>query len=192
MGSIWWYSTRAAGLVAWGLLSASVIAGLLLSGRATGRRLRPNWLTDLHRGLSGLAVAFAQARPRRGDRGGRQLHVHFGVADVLLPLASGWKPLAVAWGIVSMYLLVAVEATSLLRRRLTKKQWRAVHVLKAPAVPLRHRPRHHRRHRAGHAGRHHRRPRGGRHVAGLTTYRVLDARERARHVLGAPEAAPTG
>lgn len=183
MGSIWWYSTRAAGLVAWGLLSASVIAGLLLSGRATGKRLRPNWLTDLHRGLSGLAVAFVGVHVVTVVA---DSYVHFGAADVLVPLASGWKPLAVAWGIVAMYLLVAVEASSLLRRRLTKKRWRAIHLLSFPLFLS----------ATAHgitAGTELGTLAGTiaaivvvAVVAGLTTYRVLDARERAAAAAAAP------
>jgi len=34
--------------------------------------------------------------------------VHFGPAQLLIPLASAWRPGAVAWGIVAFYLLVAV------------------------------------------------------------------------------------
>jgi DMSO/TMAO reductase YedYZ heme-binding membrane subunit len=52
---------------------------------------------------------------------------HFGRADVLVPLASSWKPVAVAWGVVSMYFLVAIEATSLAMKTLPKRLWRAVH-----------------------------------------------------------------
>ena len=102
-------------------------------------------------------------------------------ADVLVPMASGWKPLAVAWGIVSMYLLVAVEATSLLRRHLTKKQWRAVHLL---SFPLFLSATAHGVSAGTELG-----TLGGTiaavlvtaTVAGLTTYRILDARERAAH-----------
>lgn len=186
MGSIWWYSTRAAGLVAWGLLSASVIAGLLLSGRVTGKRLRPNWLTDLHRGLSGLATAFVGLHVVTVVA---DSYVHFGAADVLVPLASGWRPVAMAWGIVAMYLLVAVEASSLLRRRLTKQQWRVIHVLSFPLWLT----------ATAHgvtAGRELGTVGGtiaavavAAVVAGLTAYRVLDARERASAAAtGAPTA----
>jgi DMSO/TMAO reductase YedYZ heme-binding membrane subunit len=56
-------------------------------------------------------------------------YVQFSIADALVPMVSSWHPLAVAWGIVGMYVLVAVEVTSLLRARLTPKVWRGVHVL---------------------------------------------------------------
>jgi sulfoxide reductase heme-binding subunit YedZ len=54
--------------------------------------------------------------------------VHFGLLDVLVPLASGWRPVTVAAGVVAAWLLVAVELTSLLRGRLPATAWRWVHL----------------------------------------------------------------
>lgn len=129
MAAGWWYANRAAGLVAWALLSASMVVGLLLSSKALGKKARPNWLTDLHRGLSGLAVAFVGVHVAAaiGDS-----YVHFGAADVLVPGVSSWRPLAIAWGVVSMYLLIAVEGSSLLRKHLSKAVWRKIHFLSFP------------------------------------------------------------
>ena len=59
-------------------------------------------------------------------------YVHFGPTEILVPLASSWHPVAVAWGIISMYLLVAVEVTSLLRRHLSRRLWRMTHFLSFP------------------------------------------------------------
>ena len=46
---------------------------------------------------------------------------------VLVPLAAKWHPVALAWGVVAFYLLLAVELTSLARSRLPKTIWRRVH-----------------------------------------------------------------
>ena len=54
--------------------------------------------------------------------------MHFGVAEILVPFASDWKPGAVAWGVVSMYLLVAVQLTSLMMRRIPRTWWKRVHM----------------------------------------------------------------
>ena len=125
----WWYINRAAGLVAWALLSASIVLGLLLSSKALGKRVRPNWIQDFHRGLSGLAVVFVGVHVAGaiGDT-----YIHFGAADVLIPFASGWRPMAIAWGVVSAYLLVAVELSSLLRKHIPKTAWRKIHFLSFP------------------------------------------------------------
>ncbi len=119
-----WYVARASGLVGWGLLAAATVWGLALSTKILGPRPRPNWLLDLHRWLGGLALIFT------GVHVGALLadqYVHFGVTSVLVPFASKWHPVAVAWGVVSFYLLLAVELTSLARARLSKKVWRRVH-----------------------------------------------------------------
>jgi peptidoglycan/LPS O-acetylase OafA/YrhL len=47
-------------------------------------------------------------------------------------LASTWRPGAVAWGVAALYLLIAVETTSLARRMLPRRIWRATHFLSFP------------------------------------------------------------
>ena len=54
---IWWYLARAGGIVAWRLLTLTVIWGLLLRTRLTPSATRQS-LADLHRFLAGLAVTF--------------------------------------------------------------------------------------------------------------------------------------
>jgi predicted ferric reductase len=119
-----WYLARAGGLVAWSLAAASVLWGLGLSTRALGRRPRPNWLYDLHRFLGGLALVFTGVHVLSVlvDR-----YVHFGLVNVLVPFTGSWHPVAVAWGILAFYLLLAVELTSLLRVHLSARLWRRVH-----------------------------------------------------------------
>jgi predicted ferric reductase len=119
-----WHVARAAGLVAWALSTAAVLWGLLLSTRITGRRPPPSWLADLHRYLGGLTVTFTAIHVAAllADT-----WVPFDVADILVPFASEWRPSAVAWGVVALYLLLAVEVTSLLRRRVPTRWWTAVH-----------------------------------------------------------------
>ena len=123
-GNFAWYVARAAGIVSWTLLAAATLWGLALSTRALGRRPRPNWLLDLHRWLGGTALAFTGVHVLAllADQ-----YVNFGLVEILVPFASSWHPVAVAWGVVAGYLLLAVELTSLARNRLTKRTWRRVH-----------------------------------------------------------------
>jgi DMSO/TMAO reductase YedYZ heme-binding membrane subunit len=123
---LWWYVARAGGLVAWTLLAASTLWGLALTTRAFAGRAASRWLLDLHRFLGGLSVAFVAVHLTGVVA---DTFVHFGPADVLVPLASGWHPVWVAWGIVAFYLLLAVEVTSLLRARLPHRLWKGVHGL---------------------------------------------------------------
>jgi hypothetical protein len=126
---LWWYVARSGGILAWVMLSAGVIWGLLLSTRVLGRRPRPVWLLDLHRFLGACAVVFSVIHVVAivADS-----YVHFGLTEVLVPFASSWHPVAVAWGIVSIYLLAAVEVTSLLRKHLSRRAWHVVHLASLP------------------------------------------------------------
>ena len=121
---VWWYVARASGIVGWVLVSASVVFGLWVSLRLT-RRPRPNWVLDVHRFLGGLSVVFVGVHLAGlvADS-----YVQFGLRELLVPLASPWKPVAVAWGIVALYLLVAIEATSLAMRRLPRRVWHGIHL----------------------------------------------------------------
>ncbi len=126
MTQIPWYVARASGIVAWALILLTIVWGLLLATKVLGRRPGPAWLLSLHRYLGALAVVFV------GVHVGAVLldtYTNFGVTDVLVPLTGSWHPLAVAWGIVGMYLLAAIEITSLLRHRMSKRAWHAVHLL---------------------------------------------------------------
>ena len=120
-----WYLARATGYIAWALVTTSVISGLLLATRLTNGRPTPAWILDLHRFLAGTAVAFTGLHLAGlvADS-----YVHFGVADLFLPFASSWRTGAVALGVIALYLLAAVEISSLLMRRLPRRIWRGIHL----------------------------------------------------------------
>ena len=124
-----WYTARASGIVTLMLVSASVLFGLLMSTSLVDARIRLAWVLDLHRFLGATAVAFLVLHV-----GSILLdsYVHFGLIEVLVPFTGTWHPVAVAWGIVSLYLLAAVEVTSLLRARLSLRLWRSSHYLSFP------------------------------------------------------------
>ena len=123
---LWWYVSRSAGIVGWALCAASVLWGLALATRALGRTPSAPWLLDLHRFLGGLAVVFVGVHmvSLMIDP-----FVRFTIGDLMVPFASTqYKPGAVAWGVVAFYLLVAVEITSLLKKRISARLWRGVHL----------------------------------------------------------------
>lgn len=125
---VFWYVARSSGLLAWALLTASVVLGILMGARIVKSPSKA-WQTDLHRFLGGLAVIFVAVHivGLVADN-----YVHFGWAEVFVPLASSWRPLDVAAGVLAMYLLVAVELTSLLKKYLPKKVWKSVHFSSYP------------------------------------------------------------
>ncbi len=75
--------------------------------------------TDVHRLVEGTPMHLAGLVA--------DTYVGFGWVEILVPMASTWKPGAVAFGIVGMYLLVAVEVSSLAKRRLPHELWRWIH-----------------------------------------------------------------
>ena len=120
-----WYAARASGIVAWALVAAAVVWGLLLSGRVLAGRPTPKWLLDLHRFLGALAVTFTAVHVAAlvADN-----YTRFGADDLLVPFASDWKPGAVALGVVGLWLLAAIELTSLWMQKLPRRLWKWVHL----------------------------------------------------------------
>lgn len=124
-----WYIARSSGILGWVLLSASVLWGLTLSAKLRPGGVRPAWIVDYHRYLGALASMFTIVHVAAIVADG---YTDFGLSEVFVPLASSWRPGAVAWGVVAVYLLAAVELTSLMRRRLPRSLWKAIHLLSLP------------------------------------------------------------
>ena len=121
---VWWYVTRSSGIVAWALLTASVLMGILIPAKFSARQ-RPAWLLDIHRWLGGCTIGFVVIHLAAlvADS-----YVHFGLVDLVVPFASDWRPGAVALGVIATWILVVVEATSLAMRRLPRALWRWIHI----------------------------------------------------------------
>jgi sulfoxide reductase heme-binding subunit YedZ len=119
-----WYAARAGGLVAYLLVSASVLAGILLAGKRHVPGLPRFAVEDVHRFLGLLAGIFIVVHV-----GSVALDsvVPFSPAQLLVPFTADYRPLATGLGIVALELLLAVSATNLLRSRLPYRVWRRVH-----------------------------------------------------------------
>jgi sulfoxide reductase heme-binding subunit YedZ len=121
-----WYAARAGGMLAFGLLSATVLLGVLLAGR----KALPHWprfaVEDVHKFANVLTWTFV------GIHGGALLvdtYFDFGLVHVLLPFASPYRPAAVAAGVVGAELLAALALTNRLCDRLPYSTWRRAHYL---------------------------------------------------------------
>ena len=121
---IWWFVSRSSGIIAWALVSLAVCWGLFISTKAVAKASTPAWLLDFHRYLGGISVVFTAIHliGLAADN-----YVDFGWAELFVPMSSAWKPGAVAFGIVGLYLLIAVEATSLAMKWLPRPVWRWIH-----------------------------------------------------------------
>lgn len=126
---VWWFVSRSSGMIAWALLTLAVAWGLFVSTKAVAKAATPAWLLDLHRFLGGLAVVFTAIHLLGlwADT-----YVEFGLRELFVPMASTWKPGAVAFGIVALYILLAVELTSLTMKHLPRRVWRWVHRTSLP------------------------------------------------------------
>lgn len=119
-----WLLARASGLTAYALLTASVLAGLVLKSRPFGRALRAATVTDVHRFLALLGLAML------GLHGGALVldrTVKITPAALLVPGASGYRPLPVALGVAAAELTALIVLSFSLRRRIGVRSWRRLH-----------------------------------------------------------------
>lgn len=122
--SAYWYLTRATGVVALVLLTASVVLGVLGPLRVSAPRWPRFAIDTLHRDVSLLVLVVLV------------VHIITTVADSftsislvnsLIPFTGSYRPLWIGFGAASFDLLVALVVTSLVRRRLGYRAWRAIH-----------------------------------------------------------------
>jgi Ferric reductase like transmembrane component len=128
-----WYSTRATGVVALVLLTATVVLGIAGSARFA----TPSWprvvTGGLHRNLSVLVVAFVGAHILTTVL---DSYARIGWISAVIPFASSYRPLWLGLGALAFDLLLALLVTSLIRDRLSYRAWRAVHWLGYACWPI--------------------------------------------------------
>ena len=95
-GRVWWWLTRSAGIVAWVVVAATVVWGLLASTKMIRRRGAPAWILDLHRYLGTLTIVFVAIHVAAVWL---DSFVKFDAKQLFVPFAATWRPHAVAWGI---------------------------------------------------------------------------------------------
>jgi sulfoxide reductase heme-binding subunit YedZ len=121
-----WLLARAAGLTAYVLLTASVLAGLVLKSRPFGRAVRSAAVTDVHRSL---AVAGLAALALHGAALVLDATVHVSPLGLLVPGLIGYRPAWTALGVVAAELMVAIVVSFRLRKRIGARNWRRLHWL---------------------------------------------------------------
>jgi sulfoxide reductase heme-binding subunit YedZ len=127
-----WYTTRATGIVALVLLTATMVLGILTAGRA--RSTLPAFArADIHRRIAVLAVIFLA------------IHVLTSVLDtyvdinwltIVVPFTSSYHTGWLALGTVGVDLFLAVAITSALRQRIPARAWRLCHWLAYLSWPV--------------------------------------------------------
>lgn len=129
MSGATWYFARSAGIVAYLLLSSSVLLGIVLAGKT--RLTWPRFaVEEVHRFLAILTGVFIVLH------GGSLLLdkvVPIGLGQELVPFTSPYRPLAVGLGVTAMELVAAVGISNAFRGQIPHRVWRTVHYLTLPA-----------------------------------------------------------
>jgi predicted ferric reductase len=128
-----WTLIRTAGIGAYLMLFLSVTWGLAATTGPLGKRVSKASAATLHQAMSTVALVL--------------LGVHlaglvadafmpFSLAELTLPFASEYRPVAVTFGIVAMYVTLFVIGASWLRSKIGMSRWRRTHLLAVPAFIL--------------------------------------------------------
>lgn len=122
-----WYANRGTGVVLLALFTITLLFGLLSTRQGRASRLWPRFMTqDVHRYLSLLTSVLLAT------------HVLTAVLDeyvdirwwqALVPVGGAYRPIFLGLGAIALDATLAVVLTSLARRRIPLRAWRAVHLL---------------------------------------------------------------
>jgi methionine sulfoxide reductase heme-binding subunit len=121
-----WYIARAGGIVAYLLLTASVLLGLLLSGKSNVRGWPRFAIEEVHAfaGLLAGCFIFLHAGVLLFDG-----YMPFSLGQLLVPGTAPYRPLEVAFGVIAAEVLVALALTNRYRSRIPYRLWRRAHYL---------------------------------------------------------------
>jgi methionine sulfoxide reductase heme-binding subunit len=131
--SAYWYLARATGMVSLVLLTASVVLGVLGPLRVAAPRWPRFTIDTMHRDVSLLVVVLLA------------FHILTSVLDTftsislvnsVIPFTGSYRPLWLGLGALSFDLLLALVVTSIYRRRLGYRAWRAIHWLAYASWPV--------------------------------------------------------
>ena len=128
-----WYASRATGIVALLLLTAVLVLGILVNRQGRLPGLPRFAVTSLHRNISLLTVAFVAMHVVTAVL---DSYVSIPVSAGVIPFASSYERFWLGLGAISFDLMLAMIITSLLRGRLNRTLWRAVHLLAYASWPV--------------------------------------------------------
>ncbi|HUB72713.1 MAG TPA: ferric reductase-like transmembrane domain-containing protein [Solirubrobacteraceae bacterium] len=131
--SAYWYLTRSTGAVALLLLTGALVLGVLDVERVS----TPAWprfvLDSLHRNVALLAMTFLGVHVITAVL---DSFASISPVDAVIPFVGAYRPFWLGLGALALDLLAAVTLTSLMRRRLGYRSWRAVHALTYLSWPV--------------------------------------------------------
>lgn len=119
-----WLLARASGLTAYVLLTASVVAGLVVKSRPFGRAVKAAAAADVHRFLALLGLGMIALH---GVALTLDSTVRMPLAALVLPGLSTYRPAAVAAGVLAAELAGLIVVSFSFRRRIGMRNWRRLH-----------------------------------------------------------------
>jgi sulfoxide reductase heme-binding subunit YedZ len=128
-----WVLLRAAGIGSYLMLFLSVAWGLVATTSIVTKRISKPSANLFHAFVAstGLALLGVHLGLLLVDE-----FMPFSLADITVPMASDYRPVAIAAGIVAMYAVVIVVVSSWLRKPIGTVWWRRLHMLAVPAFTL--------------------------------------------------------
>ncbi len=121
-----WYLTRSAGVVAYLLLAASTIWGLLLSTKLLKEIIPAALAMAMHNILSWLALTFTGAHMISllfDD------YFSYTPADLIIPFIGPFHPGWVGLGVLGFYVMLITTLSFYVRKQIGQKTWRKLHYL---------------------------------------------------------------
>jgi sulfoxide reductase heme-binding subunit YedZ len=131
--SVFWYASRATGVVTLLLFTAALVVGLLVTSKGRLPGLPGFAVTSLHRNLSLLGLAFVVVHVLTAVLDG---YVSIPLVSAVIPFASGYERFWLGLGAVALDANIAIILTSLIRGRLPRRWWRPVHLLAYLSWPV--------------------------------------------------------
>jgi methionine sulfoxide reductase heme-binding subunit len=128
-----WYLSRGSGAVSLILLSVAVALGVVDQRRWYAPRWPRFAVHSLHRWVSLFALCFLLVHILSAVV---DSFAPIGLLDAVIPLHGSYRPLWLGLGALAFDMLVAVAVTSLLKKRIGHRNWRAVHWLSYAAWPV--------------------------------------------------------
>ena len=122
--SLPWLFERSFAFMAYIAVTLSVVYGLLLSTNVLDAIAHRPVNFTLHQDLAALGLGMAGIH---GALLGLDASMPFSLAQMLVPGAAPYAPLAVGVGQVSLYLMALVTASFYVRRRIGQRAWRTLH-----------------------------------------------------------------
>lgn len=123
---VYWYISRAAGMLAYAALWSSTVWGLIISSKIVDTWIPRPISFGLHQFISTLALVLTGVHvfSLLGDS-----YFTFTLDTLLVPGRSPYEPFWVSVGVVAFYVLLIVYWSFYVRKRISYQWWRRLHYL---------------------------------------------------------------